>query len=326
MKKRVRQHIQARGVAAPVAWQRERPPRKSAAAFSSVPRPTESRMGSKTSKAGRPAPVKTKATAVPRLPQEIIDVILDHLAANSDFKSLVGLRSCAVVSKSWVPSCRRHLFHTILFTPKATARWIKVFPVPEESPAHHVRDLRFSTRGRTYHCTPFEYFPWFTNVEKVTWSGLEGFPPLWIPSLGRLPRSVTSLTIKADTVPLALSRDVLIQLPNLDDLSLSGFLDTAEGDALPGMGTVLRGRFGGQLRLLDGQADEDVVNMLLEVPTGLHFTELHIRGTHESFLPTVRLAEACCKTLVKLSYTVSIHGKSPLFSWLGRFWRAGCYR
>jgi hypothetical protein len=66
--------------------------------------------------------------------------------------------------------------------------------------------------------------------------------------------------------------------------------------------------------------------MLLEVPTGLHFTELHIRGTHESFLPTVRLAEACCKTLVKLSYTVSIHGKSPLFSWLGRFWRAGCYR
>jgi hypothetical protein len=133
--------------------------------------------------------METETIVIPRIPQEIVDNILDYLAVDSDLKSLVGLRSCALVSKSWVPSCRRHLFHTILFTSKATAKWIKVFPDPEESPAHHVRDLRFSTQ-RAFRITRkfFEYIPCFTNVEKCDWSGLEGFR-LWIPSLGRLPRS-----------------------------------------------------------------------------------------------------------------------------------------
>jgi hypothetical protein len=137
---------------------------------------------------------------------------------------------------------------------------------------------------------------------------------------------VTSLIIDTDMVTLVQIREVMVQLPNLNDLSLSGSLVAVDRNALSGIGTVLRGRFGGQLRLLNGYADKDVMNMLLEVPTGLHFTEMRIRGTHGSFLSTVRLAEACCKTLVKLSYAVSIHGKSHPFSWPSRLRRAQCYR
>ena len=122
-----------------------------------------------------------------------------------------------------------------------------------------------------------------------------------------------------DMVSLARVRDVLVQLPNLNDLSLSGPLIVVDRSTLPGMGTALGGRFGGQLRLFNGCAEKDVMNMLLEVPTGLHFTEMHIHGVHKSFLSTVRLAEACGKTLVKLSYAVSIHGKPHPFSWPGRF-------
>ena len=264
-------------------------------------------MGLKISKPTHPTSVEAKAVVVPRIPQELIDEILDYLATDSDFKSL---QSCALVSKSWVPSCRRHLFHTILFTPRGMARWLEAFPVPEESPAHLVRELRFALGGR-YSASQdlLEYVQRFTNVEGVAWLGYGGFQSSWILSFGRSPQSLTSLTIETDTVTLVQIRDILAQLPNLDNLSLVGFLDAVERRAFPGIGTVLRGRFGGRLRLVNGYAEECVMNMLLEAPTGLHFTELHVRGVHESFPSTVRLAEACGKTLVKLSYTVSFNGK-----------------
>jgi hypothetical protein len=275
-------------------------------------------MGSKTSKIKHLTSTGAKTVGVPRIPQDIVDNVLDHLVIDSDFKSL---QSCALVSKSWVPLCRRYLFHTILFTSRDTAKWLKAFPIPEESPAHHVRNLRFllgeffGAPSRRFS----EHTPWFANVEKMTLSGRGGCLPSWMPSLGRLPQSITSLIINMDMVSLARIRDVLVQLPNLNDLSLSGPLIVVDRSTLLGMRIDLGGRFGGQLRLFNGCAEKDVMNMLLEVPTGLHFTEMYIRGAHKSFLSTVRLAEACGKTLAKLSYAVSIHGSPYPFSWPGRF-------
>jgi len=100
----------------------------------------------------------------------------------------------------------------------------------------------------------------------------------------------------------------MVHLPNLDDLLLWGSLVAVGGrTSLPRIGAILRGRFGGQLGLLGGLASEDVVNMLLEIPTGLRFTEVQIRGTCECLLSVLRLAEACGKTLVKLSYAAPSH-------------------
>jgi len=129
----------------------------------------------------------------------------------------------------------------------------------------------------------------------------------------RLPQSITSLTMRTDTASLVQVRDILAQLPNLDDLSLSGALVPVSRKALPGIGTDLRGEFGGRLQLFKEYAGKDAMNILLEIPTGLRFTEVEIRGMHECLLPTVRLAEACCKTLVKLSYTVSSYCESCPF-------------
>ena len=268
-------------------------------------------MGSETSKVGLPTGAEAKAVVIPRIPQEIVDEILDRLATDFDFRSL---QSCALVSKSWIPSCRRHLFHTVLFTSKDRARWLETFPVPEESPAHFVRDLHFSGVHDSAPERLVEHAPWFTNVERVTLSGLGAVQRPWLRLFRRLPRSVTSLSISAESTTLPRIRDVILQLPNLDDLSLSGSIVVADWRVIPGMGTILRGRFGGQLRLLKGLADDDIVNMLLEIPTGLYFSEVQICGTYERLLPTVRLTEACGKALVKLSYTVSFHCKSHLFS------------
>ena len=107
----------------------------------------------------------------------------------------------------------------------------------------------------------------------------------------------------------------MVQLLNLDSLSLSGSLVPMDRRALPVTGTVLRGRFGGRLQLLNGLAHEDVMNMLLEIPSGLHFTEIQIREARECLLPAVRLVEACSTTLMRLSYTTSSERESHLSSW-----------
>ena len=279
-------------------------------------------MGSKTTKAKHTASAETKAVTIPRIPQEIIDEILDHLAADPRLRPL-GLQPCALVSKSWVPSCRRHLFYAIFFTPGDILRWLNTFPVPEECPAHHVRDLMFSLKG--YYTAPqrfFEYVPWFENVERVTLLEHEGFWPPETLSPGRLPQSATSLTIDADAATLLQIRDIMVQLPYLNDLSLSGFPAKVEGKTLQGMGATLGGRFRGKLRLLKGHANEDTINMLLEIPTGLHFAEVDICGTQMYLLSAVRLAEACGKTLVKLSYVTPTYGEYHPFSWHSWFLHA----
>jgi len=112
----------------------------------------------------------------------------------------------------------------------------------------------------------------------------------------------------------------MAHLPNLDDLILSGpfVVRSKSKKRLPGLGAGLRGRFGGELQIRNGRIDEYIVNMLLEVPTGLHFTKLHVHGGPVCLLQTVRLAEACCKTLVNLFFSCAIYsGKSsPLpISW-----------
>ena len=322
-------------------------------------------MSSKSSKAKRPAPTKTKAVTIPRIPQDtvsvpsqgtfpaipqdtvpipspgivpvplqgiipipriphdIINEILNHLASDSDPRTL---RACALVSGSWVQPCQRHLFHTAVFTPKSARKWLRTFPVQEESPAHHVRDIRLEI-GWYIHIPEkfFECIPWFTHVDRMTFSGhgggalvYSGLSPLWEPSCWKLPRSVTSLTIHTRVVTLVQVRDIMAQLPNLDNLAVSGCLAEVNRRRLPGIGTVLKGRLGGRLML--HEASEDVVNMLLEIPSGPRFTELEFDCTYTR-LPSsaVQLAEACGKVLVKLSYTLGYHCKSYPFSYSGLF-------
>jgi len=259
------------------------------------------------SKAEPPASTETKAVIIPRIPQDIIDEILDHLAADSDIRSL---KTSVLVSKPWVQSCRRHLFHTVLFTSTDVDRWLETFPVSGESPARYVRHLRIWIGGDSG--VPerfFEHTSQFTGAERVSLLGHSGLPCPLRPSFWRLPQSVTSLTIETSVVTLVQVRDIMAQLPNLDELLLSGPLATADRRGLPGIGTVLKGKFGGKLSLIDGHADEGVINMLLEIPSGLCFTEVRIHCTHERLLPAVRLAEACSKSLMKLLYTVTLHCK-----------------
>ena len=188
-----------------------------------------------------------------------------------------------------------------------------MFQVPEKSPAHYVKDLRVST-GSADHSF-FKHVLWFTNVERMTLSGdWRWRPTRWS---SRLPQSITSLTMETDTSNLVQVRDIMAQLPNLDSLSLSGVLVPVDETRLVRIGMTLKGRFGGRLQLNQGYAGRDALNMLLEIPTGLRFTEVDICGMHGCLLSTMRLSEACRTTLVKLTYEASSLCKSRPLSVLG---------
>jgi len=174
---------------------------------------------------------KTQTALTPRLPHEIIAEVLDHLATNSS-----SLRSCPLVSKSWVSSRRQLLFHTVVFTKVAMERWLEMFPVPEESPACVAKDLSVQT-GWPHQFFEYTLFRWdIAALQRIRWRG--------------------------------------------------------------------------------------VTNMLLEIPTGIHFTELQMERSRNFLSSNVRLLEACGHTLVRLSYMVDSEHKFYSFSWPSWFWRA----
>ena len=255
--------------------------------------------------------MEVKTAIVPRIPQDTINEILDHLVADSDFGSL---RASALVSKSWIPSCRKHLFYNVDFTSKNMNRWLKTFPIPDQSPARYVRNLRLWIRRIPRGL--FKHSAYLKNVRRmflVGWGKVLGFQ---LPSLWVLPQSVTSLTIDTGAVTLVEIRDIMVRLPNLDDLSLPGPLFPMDRREVRGIGKALRGRFRGKLVLHNIRSTNmDVVSTLLEIPTGLHFTEVEIQCARECLPPVVKLVEACCKTIVKLSHAVNTYGKSHPISW-----------
>ena len=80
----------------------------------------------------------TKTTmSIAHLPAEILDYIVDFLHDSEH-----TLTSCCLVSKSWIPRTRRHLFADIVFSTDGHIQsWKKTFPDPSTSPAHYVKTL-----------------------------------------------------------------------------------------------------------------------------------------------------------------------------------------
>ena len=70
-------------------------------------------------------------------PPEIHDQIVDHLHDDP-----VALGACCLVSKSWVPRTRMHLFTNVKLSSKLTIKpWVEAFPDPSNSPAHYTQTL-----------------------------------------------------------------------------------------------------------------------------------------------------------------------------------------
>jgi hypothetical protein len=73
----------------------------------------------------------------PCLPPETLDYAVDFLHDEPE-----TLKRCSLVSKSWIPRARNHLFADIKFpTAKSLESWKEAFPNPSTSAACHVKTL-----------------------------------------------------------------------------------------------------------------------------------------------------------------------------------------
>lgn len=246
----------------------------------------------------------TKTAGDPRVPQELVDEVLDHLADD-----MATLRLCSLVAKSWIYPSRCHIFKNVFFTVTGATKWNRTFPNPKHSPAGHVRDLSFCFIHRDVPIDFADRMPYFSNVQKLTLIGQTAIDPGFISALGQLPPSTRSLDITFSKILNAHIISVMQQLPNLDNLSLMS--QEWGGPILPGSGRLIQGRLSGKLRLRRRSAHRDLLGMLMEIPMGPQFTEVEIRDARIHCFPaTLELVKACQDTLTKLHFSTLVMGNT----------------
>ena len=113
------------------------------------------------------------------LPAEMLDLIINYLHNSKD-----TLRNCCLVSKSWVPRARQHLFAVVhSYTPKALRSWKETFPDPSTSPARYTKTL-FINGAEVVTAADAEIGGWIRGFSRVVRLEVESHAPY--PGVGTL--------------------------------------------------------------------------------------------------------------------------------------------
>ena len=230
-------------------------------------------------------------TTMSTLPPEILDSILDHLHDEP-----ATLKTCCVVSKSWVPRTRRHLFTHVRFgiPDPPIELWKKAFPDPSNSPAHHTRTLSIFGNSvivaadtgksgwiRTFHnVIRLELF----HVDQATLFTLYGLSP-----------TLRSLSLELTPFDFGL----IYSFPLLEDLVLadaSGLNDVDRWNAI-----LPSPKLTGRLDLEACRWIHSTTRRLLSLSCGLHFSEIKVMFCDEEVESVSNLVSMCSKTLENLT-------------------------
>ena len=208
----------------------------------------------------------------PSLPPEIFDLIVDHL-----YYEWTALRTCCLVSKSWVPRARRHLFAQIsLWSRGSVQSWMEAFPDPSNSPAHHTRSIRLSALAITL-MTSQEVRPWLRSFQLVVTLSVRGY---------RMDGGFSEVIDLICSFPLLEDLFLWFSAPdnrvdnNWDTPSTSPKLN----------GTLLLKRGGSCL----------IIPRLLRLPGGLHFTQIQVSCPVDDSESIPDLVLKCSDTLESL--------------------------
>jgi hypothetical protein len=104
----------------------------------------------------------------PHLPAETLDHVVDLLHDTRD-----ALRNCCLVSKSWIPRTRKHLFADIRFrTVKSLQSWKETFPDHSASPARYTKILSIRC-PHTVTAADAEAGGWIRGFSRVVHLGVD---------------------------------------------------------------------------------------------------------------------------------------------------------
>jgi hypothetical protein len=237
----------------------------------------------------------------PTLPQELIDHIIDLLHHNPK-----TLMDCCLVSKSWVPRTRTHLFARIRFGKKGEIKsWKKTFPDLTDSPACYARSLRIDAPedAEEFGCIQafFRVEQMFVNCGR-SYSTKTGHTISLIP-LHKFASSLKSLHVTATPLPFSQIINVICFLPLLEDLILHGHDINDEPDGpLPVVPFSSPPALTGTLEIFALTRMTRALGQILDLPGGPHFRKLKLTWLHAPDLPLVaELVTACSDNLEYLN-------------------------
>ena len=249
------------------------------------------------------------------LPQEILDLIIDHLRNDP-----AALRSCCTTSKSWYPRSRNHLFARIEFrTHKSHIElWKKAFPDPSNSPACHTRIL--SIRGLpTITTADADGTGWIHTFDRLVKLDLDTFGyddrQISLAPLRRLSSTLRSLTLCHTSIPPSEVFGLVCSFPLLEDLALlscDGRGDTDPWDVPP-----TSPKFTGTLDLRSMGGIRSIAHQLCDLPNGLHFNKIMVGCLNEDFEPTMGLMSRCFDTLESIRLSFYLASEFPSASVFG---------
>ena len=242
----------------------------------------------------------------PRLPAELLDYIVDLLHNTRD-----ALKSCCLVSKSWIARARKHLFANIAFGPQGNVSvelWKVTFPEPSTSPACYTRSLviKYPMAVATADAGEGGWITTFSQVEDFQFDFL---------TMTINPMSISYLVPFHGFSPILKSLSVmytafhpsglfnLIQsFPRLESLYLANEDSSRGGDGFDPQPDVIplptSPPFTGSLVLVLRPSMSPIVPRLLSPSYSLHFRKLHLVLCHgQDVAWTAELVKGCTSTL-----------------------------
>ena len=230
----------------------------------------------------------------PRLPQETIDHILDILHDKPE-----TLKVCCLVSKSWIPRTRKHLFgDTKFFSVGHLELWKKSFPDPANSPAIHTHTLTIcctaAVLAAAFRTPPppppagfirtfLHFFGWESKKPKPATQLIDYLGTSLVQFYGFSP-PLRSLRLNSLILPCSELFNLVLSFPLLEDLTLSGH-ESSDQDGDPhgsqNINPATSPLFTGTLDLSIPGRIGHTSRWLLDLPNGLHFRELVFPWFHE---------------------------------------------
>ena len=249
---------------------------------------------------------------------EIFDCIVDILHDKPE-----TLKECCLVSKSWVPRTRKHLFADIKIRIIDDLKsWNETFPDPSTSPARHVKTLSVGCPHVVVAACvdPGSWTAGFSSVVhlEVTCSKGLSFADATVsltPFRGFSP-AIKSLRVDFTFLPSSRIFDLILSFPLLKVLALIAYeasADNSDGhDELSATTHPLNPpTFTGSLDLSIKQGIKPIAHQLLSLPGGIYFRKLTFTWFHEEDPPsTMALINKCSPTLESLSIVCGLGGTS----------------
>jgi len=255
----------------------------------------------------------------PHLPPEILDHIVDLLHDDPD-----SLEKCCLVSKSWIPRTRKHIFAHIKFdTEEDLESWKAIFPDPSTSPAHYANTLYV---GCPHLVTPADSwirgFSRVVELELATYDTYADESAISLISFHGLSLVIKSLRVDFNILPPSRILNLILSFPLLEDLTLTSTgTPTDSGDGPDVLPTAIQPSnpptFTGSLVLNLEGGTIPIARWLLTLPGGLHFRKFTSTWRHGGgLLLTMALVEECSYTLESLDVSgflpgMLVHSMSP---------------